>query len=475
MKKARHLRAVKNDEGSEKPAQISRKLFGTDGVRGVANAYPMTAEMALSLGRAAAYQFRRIDAEVGHRHRILIGKDTRLSGYMIESALVAGICSMGVDAMLVGPMPTPGVAYLTSSMRCDAGIVISASHNPYQDNGIKFFARDGFKLPDEVEANIEDLVFNDRVVERPTADAIGKAYRIDDALGRYISYLKETFPKGKTLDGLRIVLDCAHGAAYRCAPAVFQELGAKVFTIGVAPDGSNINDGVGALHPETLQKAVLDRGAHLGIALDGDADRVIISDEKGRVVDGDQVMAIIAGEWLKKRRLKKRTLVTTVMSNLGLDLAIGKKGGKVIRTAVGDRYVVEAMRKGDYNLGGEQSGHIICLDHATTGDGTIAALQILAILIEAGRPLSELANHSMDKLPQLLVNVKTREKKPIESLANVQLAILAGEKQLKGKGRVFVRWSGTENLCRVLVEGPSDDVIRRIADNVVAEIKTALG
>lgn len=456
-------------------ASVKRKLFGTDGVRGVANVYPMTAEMALSLGRAAAWRFRRADAEVGHRHRILIGKDTRLSGYMLESALVAGICSMGVDAILVGPMPTPAIAYLTSSMRCDAGVVISASHNPFQDNGIKFFARDGFKLPDEVEAEIEELVFTDKIsAMRPTADAIGKAWRIDDALGRYISYLKETFPKGRTLDGLRLVLDCAHGAAYRCAPAVFQELGAKVFPIGVAPDGENINEGVGALHPESLSKAVLEHGAHLGIALDGDADRVIFADEKGRVVDGDQVMAIVAGEWLQRRTLKKRTLVTTVMSNMGLDVAVKAKGGRVVRTAVGDRYVVEAMRAGGFNFGGEQSGHLICLDHATTGDGVVAALQILAILGEKGRPLSELAKASMHKLPQLLVNVRTREKRDLSDVPEVQAAIAAGEKQLKGKGRVFVRWSGTENLCRVLVEGPNDDLVRRISETVAGEIRAAL-
>ena len=468
--------AMKKPGKSEAPQTPQRKLFGTDGVRGVANVYPMTAEMALSLGRAAAWRFRRSDAEVGHRHRILIGKDTRLSGYMLESAMVAGICSMGVDALLVGPLPTPAIAYLTSSMRCDAGVVISASHNPFQDNGIKFFARDGFKLPDDVEAEIEELVFTDKIEKmRPTADAIGKAYRIDDALGRYISFLKETFPKGRTLDGLRLVLDCAHGAAYKCAPAVFQELGAKVFTIGASPDGENINDGFGALHPDTLSKAVLAHGAHLGIALDGDADRVIFSDEKGRIVDGDQVMAIVAGEWLKKRLLKKRTLVTTVMSNLGLDIAVKQKGGHVVRTAVGDRYVVEAMRKGGFNFGGEQSGHLVCLDHATTGDGVVAALQILAVVGEKGRPLSELAGASMEKLPQLLVNVKTREKKSLDALPEVQAAILAGEKQLKGKGRVFVRWSGTENLCRVLVEGPSDDAVKRVSDNVVSAIRSALG
>lgn len=458
------------------PSVMKRKLFGTDGVRGVANVYPMTAEMALSLGRAAAWRFRRSDAPAGHRHRILIGKDTRLSGYMIESALVAGICSMGVDAMLVGPLPTPAIAYLTSSMRCDAGVVISASHNPFQDNGIKFFARDGFKLPDEVEAEIEELVFTDRISGmRPTADDIGKAWRIDDARGRYISYLKETFPKGRTLDGLRVVLDCAHGAAYKCAPAVFQELGATVFELGVEPNGENINDGCGALHPEMLSRAVLEHGAHLGIALDGDADRVIFSDEKGRIVDGDQVMAIVAGEWLARHTLKKRTLVTTVMSNMGLDVSIKAKGGRVIRTNVGDRYVVEAMRKGGFNFGGEQSGHLICLDHATTGDGVVAALQILAILGERGRSLSELAGSSMEKLPQLLVNVRTREKKDLETLPTVQAAITSAEKQLKGKGRVFVRWSGTENLCRVLVEGPTDDLIRRVADTVSEEIRSALG
>ncbi|HVO29657.1 MAG TPA: phosphoglucosamine mutase, partial [bacterium] len=346
MEKRRPARTARPAAVAAPKAAPKRKLFGTDGVRGVANVYPMTAEIALQLGRAAAHRFRRADAEAGHRHRILIGKDTRLSCYMFESALVAGICSMGVDAILVGPMPTPAIAYLTNSMRCDAGVVISASHNPFQDNGIKFFARDGFKLPDEVEAEIEELVFGDSIADlRPTADAIGKAYRVDDAEGRYISYLKETFPKGRTLDGLRIVLDCANGAAYKVAPAVFQELGAKVFTLGVTPNGENINAGVGALYPQKLQAAVLEHGADLGIALDGDADRVIFSDENGKIVDGDEVMAIVAGDWLKKRKLTKRTLVTTVMSNMGLDIAIRKKGGRVVRTAVGDRYVVEAMRE----------------------------------------------------------------------------------------------------------------------------------
>lgn len=449
-----------------------RKLFGTDGIRGVANVYPMTAEMALAVGRAAAHVFKR---NPGQRHRIVIGKDTRLSGYMIETALTSGICSMGVDVLLVGPLPTPAIAFLTESMRCDAGVVISASHNPFPDNGIKFFAHDGYKLPDEVEAEMEHLVFSDAIDSlRPTAQAVGKAYRIDDAIGRYIVWLKSAFPSHLTLDGLKVVLDCAHGAAYKAAPAVFSELGAEVISLGVAPNGENINV-TGALHPEHMAAAVVEHGADIGIALDGDADRVIFADEHGQIVDGDAVMAVVATNWLGRRKLKKRTLVTTVMSNMGLDLAVEKAGGKVVRVRVGDRYVVEAMRSKGYNFGGEQSGHLVFLDHATTGDGVIAALQILAILVEKRKTLSELASGSMERLPQILRNVPVREKKGLEELPRVSEAIAHAEKTLGAKGRVLFRYSGTENLARVLVEGQREQTISDLADTIVEELERALG
>ena len=348
-----------------------KKLFGTDGVRGVANVHPMTTEMAMQLGRAAAYIFK---SSGPRRHRIVIGKDTRLSGYMLESALVAGICSMGVDVLQVGPLPTPGIANITKSMRADAGVVISASHNAFQDNGIKFFSADGFKLPDEIELKIEKLIDSKKIDSlRPTATEVGKAFRIDDAAGRYIVFLKNSFPADLDLSGLKIVLDCANGAAYKVAPAVFEELGAEVIPLGVKPNGSNINAGCGSLHPEVISEAVKSHQAHIGIALDGDADRVIVCDEFGNEVNGDQIMAICATDMLASKTLKKKTLVATVMSNMGLDIALRRAGGKIIKTAVGDRYVVEEMRKGGYNLGGEQSGHLIFLDSNTTGDGVLAA------------------------------------------------------------------------------------------------------
>jgi len=392
-----------------------KKLFGTDGVRGVANVHPMTTEMAMQLGRAAAYVFRN-----GHkRHRIVIGKDTRLSGYMIENALVAGICSMGVDVLIVGPLPTPGIANITSSMRADAGVVISASHNPFQDNGIKFFCREGFKLPDEVELKIEDLIFSKKIDSlRPIATEVGKAYRIDDAVGRYVVFLKSTFPKDLDLTGLKIVLDCANGAAYKVAPAVLEELGADVVLLGAKPNGTNINAGCGSLHPEVISEAVKEHRADLGVALDGDADRVIFVDEFGNEVDGDHIMAVCATDMLKQKKLRKNTLVATVMSNMGLDIAIKKAGGKIVKTAVGDRYVVEEMRKGGYNLGGEQSGHMIFLDHNTTGDGMQTALQVLAIMQRQKKTLAELAE-VMIPLPQVLVNVRVAEKKDIMTIPEI--------------------------------------------------------
>ncbi len=450
---------------------MSKKLFGTDGVRGVANIFPMTTEMAMQLGRAAAYIFK----DGPKRHRIVIGKDTRLSGYMIENALAAGICSMGVDVLLVGPLPTPGIAFITSSMRADAGVVISASHNPYQDNGIKFFSRDGFKLPDETELQIEELIFSKKIDSlRPTADEVGKAFRLDDARGRYIVFLKNSFPKDLDLKGLRIVLDCANGAAYKLAPAVLEELGAEVLPLGVSPNGVNINAGCGSLHPEVISEAVRESRAHLGMALDGDADRVIFVDEFGHEVDGDHIMAICGTHLLQKNQLAKNTLVATVMSNMGLDIAIRHAGGRVVKTAVGDRYVVEEMLRHGYNLGGEQSGHMIFLDHNTTGDGVISALQVLAIMQRTGKPLSELAR-VMIALPQVLVNVRVQERRDIAEVPEVQKAISAAEEKLGDAGRVLVRYSGTEPLLRVMLEGQDKYMITEMANDIGRVIEARLG
>ena len=461
-------------------APAARRLFGTDGVRGVANVHPMTAEMALQLGRALAYLVR----SGPHRHRIVVGKDTRLSGYMLEQAIASGICSMGVDVMLTGPLPTPGIAFLTESMRADAGVVISASHNPYQDNGIKFFSRDGFKLPDELEVQVERLVLDSDTGDdagaedfralRPTAARVGKAKRIDDAIGRYVVFLKSIFPKDLTLDGLTVVVDCAHGAAYHVAPAVFEELGAKVIPLGVKPDGSNINDGCGAVHPEGMARAVQKHGADLGLALDGDADRVILADEQGRIVDGDAIMALVGRDLIRQGTLAKRTVVATVMSNVGLERALAPVRGRVVRTAVGDRYVVDEMRRSGYNFGGEQSGHLIFLDHVTTGDGVAAALNVLAVMQREGRPLSELAR-CFEPVPQALVNVAVRQKRPLQELPGVSRAIAAVERALGGDGRVLVRFSGTENKARVLVEGPDAKRIRAHADAIAGELRKALG
>lgn len=449
-----------------------KKLFGTDGVRGVANIEPMTTEMAMQLGRAAAYVFKQ---DSSRRHRLVIGKDTRLSGYMIENALVAGICSMGVDVLLVGPLPTPGIAFITASMRADAGVVISASHNAYQDNGIKFFSRDGFKLPDELELEIEDLILNNRLDElRPIADEVGKAYRIDDAIGRYVVFLKNSFPRDLDLQGLRIVLDCAHGAGYKVAPAVLTELGAEIIPLGVKPNGTNINDGCGSMHPEVMAETVREYRADLGIALDGDADRVIFVDENGDEVDGDHIMAICGTELLKTGKLHKETVVATVMSNMGLDIAMQKAGGKVVRTGVGDRYVVEEMRKEGYNLGGEQSGHMIFLDHNTTGDGILSALQVLEVLQRSGKRLSELAK-VMTSLPQVLVNVRVRKKADLADIAPIKLVIDEVEAELAGRGRVLVRYSGTEPLLRVMIEGEDQIRITELADRVASAVKEHLG
>jgi len=438
------------------------KLFGTDGIRGVANVHPMTTEMAMQLGRGTAYIFKNKEK----RHRIVIGKDTRLSGYMIENALVAGICSMGVDVLLVGPLPTPGIAFITSSMRADAGIVISASHNPFQDNGIKIFSGDGFKLPDQLENKIEELIFSDQIDSlRPTATEVGKALRVDDAVGRYVVYLKNSFPKALTLDGMKIILDCAHGAAYRVAPAVFEELGAGVIPLGVEPNGENINYQCGSLHPQMVMKKVKEEGADIGISLDGDADRAIFSDELGNLVDGDRIMAICADDLRKANRLKRNTLVATVMSNLGLDLAMKERGIKVVHTQVGDRYVVEEMARSGYNLGGEQSGHLIFLDYNTTGDGVLSALQVLAVMKRENKKLSELSS-IMTPFPQVLLNVRVRHKRDPHRIPEVAALVKKIQEKLGDRGRVLVRPSGTENLIRVMVEGENEKEISAHAEEI---------
>ncbi len=448
-----------------------RKLFGTDGVRGVANLEPMTSETAMQLGRAAAHLFMR---RAG-RHQIVIGKDTRVSGYMLESALTSGICSMGVDVLLVGPMPTPAVAFLTRSLRADAGVMISASHNPYQDNGIKFFSNDGFKLPDDMEARIEQLIVSNEISHlRPTADAIGKAFRIDDAEGRYIEFVKRSLPKDLDFQGMHLVVDCAHGAAYKVAPKVLRELGAKVEAIGVQPDGMNINAGCGAVHPELLQKAVQEHGAHIGIALDGDADRAMFVCEKGKVIDGDYIMAALGLDLHRQGRLAKQTLVGTVMSNFGLELALSKAGIMLVRTTVGDRYLLERMLTDGYNFGGEQSGHFIFLDHNTTGDGLISALQVLSLMKRTQKPLSELAQ-AMTAVPQVLVNVKVSHKPKLETVPDLEEAIRAGERRMNGTGRVLVRYSGTEPLLRIMVEGERDSLIQEVADQLAQVVRTHLG
>lgn len=448
------------------------KLFGTDGVRGVANVYPMNVEMAIKLGRAASHIFKK--ARPG-RHKVIIGKDTRLSGYMLESALMSGICSMGVDVLLVGPLPTPAIAFMIKNLRADAGVVISASHNPYQDNGIKFFSSEGYKLPDEIEDQMESLIFSDDIDSiRPTAEEVGKAFRIDDAEGRYVSYIKTSFPKEYDLSGMKIVIDCANGAAYKTAPLVMQELGADIVVLNNQPDGCNINKDCGSLYPEIIKKAVLDHGADIGISLDGDADRVVFSDEKGHEVNGDPVMVFSAIDMKQRGVLRENTLVTTVMSNLGLELALKKQGIRIIRTQVGDRYVAEEMIRGGYNLGGEQSGHILFMDYNTTGDGILSALQVLSLMKRTGKPLSELAS-VMTELPQILINVRVREKKDLENLPAVSKAIHSVEQRLKDQGRVLVRYSGTENKARVMIEGPDSDSIREMAESIVGEIEKAIG
>jgi phosphoglucosamine mutase len=455
--------------------KTSRKVFGTDGVRGMANVHPMTPEFALRLGRAVAHVAGK---GKGRPPRVLIGKDTRLSGYMIETALASGICAMGGHVMLTGPIPTPAVAQLTPSMRADAGVVISASHNPFEDNGIKIFGSDGFKLPDAEEEAIEALVEGSELdAIRVTGEDIGDAIRVDDARGRYIVFCKSTFPQSLTLDGLKIVVDAAHGAAYRVAPSVFAELGADVFSLGVKPDGLNINKGSGALHPGEMAAEVVKQKAHLGLALDGDADRVMIADEKGNIVDGDAIMAMCAARLIRREKLPKKTVVATVMSNLGLERAVRAAGGSVVRTQVGDRYVVEAMRKGGYTFGGEQSGHLIFLDHATTGDGIVAALQVAALMLEEQKPLSELAEKAMTRVPQVLENATFPSRRPVESMTRMQTAMKDAERALGDAGRILVRWSGTEAKLRVMVEGEDEGAIKRICATILeaAKIDMATG
>ena len=443
------------------------KLFGTDGIRGKANHYPMTGEIAFEVGRAAAYVLKKKHG----RNRILIGKDTRLSGYMLESALTSGICSMGMNVVLVGPMPTPGIAFVTRSLRADAGVVISASHNPYNDNGIKFFSSDGFKLPDDTESEIERAMFSKKLEKiRPEGAEIGKATRIDDAAGRYIEYVKSTFPKGRTLEGMRIVIDCSNGSAYKIMPSVLRELGADVIAINDRPDGLNINVNCGTSYPRTLQKAVMDYRADIGIAHDGDADRTIICDENSEMVDGDKIMAICALDMKQEGTLKGNAVVATVMSNIGFELFLKKAGIKLIRTKVGDRYVVEEMLKRGCNIGGEQSGHIVFLDLNTTGDGPITALQILSVISRREKKLSELASQ-IPIYPQILINVTVNRKRDIDEFPKIKNAIKKAEKKLKS-GRILVRPSGTEPKIRVMVEGDNMDDITAIAEDIAEVIKT---
>ena len=447
---------------------MNRKLFGTDGIRGTANTEPMTAETALKVGMAAAAHFTR----GSHRHRVVIGKDTRLSGYMIEPALTAGFVSMGMDVFLVGPMPTPAIAMLTRSLRADLGVMISASHNPFGDNGIKLFGPDGYKLSDAGESEIENRIDDELARDLASPERLGRAKRLDDAQGRYTEHVKSTFPKGRTLDGLKIVVDCANGAAYKVAPDVLWELGADVIPIGVNPDGFNINKDCGSTCTSTLCEAVVAHGADIGIALDGDADRVLISDEKGQLVDGDQLMAVIARQWAENGKLKGNGLVATVMSNLGLEHFLTGIGLDLMRTQVGDRYVVEHMRKNGFNIGGEQSGHIILGDYGSTGDGLVAALQVLSVLVTAVGPVSEVCR-PFEPLPQLLRNVSYSGGQPLEDAA-VKKSISSGEERLAGTGRLLIRKSGTEPLIRVMAEGEDQALVSSVVNDIVEAVERAV-
>lgn len=454
----------------------SKKIFGTDGVRGTANIEPVTAETALRLGRAAGHVFRRQEPGVRGKHKIVIGKDTRLSGYMLENALSSGILSMGVDVLFIGPLPTPGVAYVTRSLRADAGIVITASHNPYDDNGIKFFRADGYKLDDNIENEIEQLVFSGEIENiRPTADAVGKAVRIDDALGRYIEFAKASFPKGLTLDGMRIVVDCGHGAAYKSTPCVLRELGAEVIVFGNQPDGMNINKECGSMHPQLMCRKVHEYRADLGVAHDGDADRVLMCDENGALIDGDDIMAIASLAMLEQGTLKQKTLVATVMSNAGLEAALQAAGGCMVRTPVGDKHVIEMMLQQGHNLGGEQSGHLIFGDFSTTGDGLVAALQILHIMKVKQKPLSALAR-CWTRFPQVVTNVRVREKRPLQEIDGLaQLVAQADDELRPGGGRVLLRYSGTEPKARLLIEGPDRAALEKWNKQICAVLQKHLG
>ena len=455
-----------------------RKIFGTDGVRGTANVEPVTAETALKLGRAAAHVFKNLERQSRGRgkHKVVIGKDTRLSGYMLENAISSGILSMGVDVLFIGPLPTPGVAYVTRSLRADAGLVITASHNPYTDNGIKFFRADGYKLDEKIEGQIENLVFTGEIEKvRPSSEQIGKAVRIDDALGRYIEFAKSSFPKSLTLEGVKIVLDCGNGAAYKSSPCVLRELGAEVIVFNNQPDGKNINANCGSMHPEAMCQKVVEHGAHVGIAHDGDADRVLLCDEKGNLIDGDDIMAITALEMLAEKSLIKKTLVSTVMSNAGLESAIKKAGGKMLRTAVGDKNVIDEMLREGFNFGGEQSGHLIFRDYGTTGDGLVAALQILRILKTKQTPLAKLAQ-CWTRFPQLVTNVVVREKKPFAQLDGVNKLVAEAEKELIVQGgRLLLRYSGTEPKARLLVEGRDAKTLAEWSKKICGAIQKQIG
>ncbi len=456
----------------------NRKLFGTDGVRGVANVEPVTAETALKLGRAAAHVFTKLNPRqhpAGARPKIVLGKDTRLSGYMLENAFVAGITSLGVDVLIIGPLPTPGVAYITRSLRADAGIVLSASHNSYEDNGIKFFRHDGYKLDDQVEQQIEQLVFSGEIDSiRPTAGKIGRATRIDDALGRYVEFAKQSFPRGMTLEKMRIAVDVANGAAYKSTPCILRELGADIVVAHDIPNGMNINAQCGSTFPAEIQRIVKESGAHVGVTHDGDADRVLLCDENGELVDGDEILAIASIDFLRRKKLRDDTLVATVMSNFGLDEALAGQGGKVVRTKVGDRYVLEEMVARNLNVGGEQSGHMIFRDFTTTGDGIISALQILRIMKESAKPLSEL-KRCLTKYPQAQRNLRVKSKPPLEELPGVMKLVGETEKQLNGRGRVLLRYSGTEPKMRLLIEGREREQIDRQANRIAKAIQIAIG
>lgn len=444
------------------------RLFGTDGIRGRINKYPMKPENVLRIGMAAAMVLRK---ELHGRNMVLIGKDTRLSGYMIESALTSGICSMGMDVTLVGPLPTPGIAFLTRTLRIDAGIVISASHNPFRDNGIKFFSYDGFKLPDPVEKRIEDLVMDDHLEKsRPMSEDVGKAYRLDDATGRYIEYIKSTLPKGTTLEGMKIVVDCANGAAYKTTPWLLRELGAEVISLNDRPDGTNINLDCGSVNMTGLRKAVVEYKADIGIAHDGDGDRTLLCDEKGRPVDGDRIMGMCAVDMIKTGRLRGETVVSTVMSNLGLERFLESHGVRLLRTKVGDRYVVEKMLDGGFNVGGEQSGHIIFLDYNTTGDGPITAAQVLSLMKVSNAPLSKLASR-IKLFPQVLMNVEVEKKQDIRSVPEIESAVKTAEKRLGSRGRVLVRASGTEPKIRVMLEGEDEKLITKLGRDISKVIR----